>query len=102
VVKAGPSVDHLRTARNACKRVAERNQQIRRLAKLWDRLAKTLEGGHDRSPWLEFHPRGPAACGAMGPVVAMTWRDDVHDGWSESTIVMDATMQIDTAAGEIY
>jgi hypothetical protein len=76
-----------------CKRVAKHNGTVARLARLWERLALTLEGGHERSPWLTFEQEAELPGGGVGPVVAMAWRRDIHPSWSAPTLIMDATMR---------
>src|SRR5205085_12353868 len=45
--------------REICRRVAEHNQEVRRLTKLWELLIRTLQGDFDRSPWLQYRPDEP-------------------------------------------
>lgn len=70
-----------------CAEAAEHNRRVARLARFWELLARQLEGGIDRSPWVErAEDRGE-------PCVRMAWRRDIHESWSAPTIVMDATLQ---------
>ena len=77
-----------REAIRLCRKVKERNRVVGRLARLWDLLARQLEGELDVSPWVERRADEDGE-----PVVYMAWRRDINESWSAPTVVMDATMQ---------
>ena len=78
----------------ACAQVAMHNQLVARLARFWRLLKQTIEAPDERSPWLEVrHKIGED--GKTNIVVAMAWRDEIHQSWRVPTIVMDATMPVE-------
>src|SRR5206468_7166777 len=82
--------------REICRRVAEHNQEVRRLTKLWELLIRTLQGDFDRSPWLQYRPDEPIPISttAAEPAVRMAWRECIHYTWQAPTTVMDATLPV--------
>ena len=79
-----------------CKSVAAHNQRVRLLARLFDLLARQIEGGHARSPWLYFQHDAPLR-DDIGPGVRMAWRSDINKSWLAPTLLLDATLQPDIA-----
>jgi len=70
---------------SACKKIAKHNGLVVKLARLWDLLARQVEGGQECSPWLSVD--------SIADEVRMAWRKDIHESWSAPTVVMDATLQ---------
>jgi putative DNA primase/helicase len=74
-----------------CQKITEHNQQIARIAKFFDLLARTLETECDRSPWLEMS-RAELPSEKVEQVISMLWRNDVHHSWNPrgSTTILNA------------
>jgi len=77
-----------------CGPVQAHNQDVRKLAILWDLLLRTVQSRAERSPYLYLrHDEKTGLTGSnTQPAIRMLWRADIHDTWLAPTTVMDATM----------
>jgi putative DNA primase/helicase len=78
--------------RERCQRIADHNQQIARLCRFFDLLARTLETECDRSPWLEMRFAELPNSENREPAIFMIWRDGIHPSWDAhgSTMILNA------------
>jgi putative DNA primase/helicase len=77
-----------------CRGLVDHNQEVKRLVKFWELVSRTIEGDHERSPWLELRTDEPIRITTTStePAVRMAWREDIHPSWQAPTTVMDATL----------
>ncbi len=87
----------LKQVQQTCALVAIHNQDVRRLAKFWELLIRTLESDAERSPYLYLNPNEHTGLTGANtqPAVRMIWRENIHESWLAPTTVMDATMSED-------
>ena len=73
------------------------NSEVARRARLWELLARQLDKGHERSPWLHYQHDAPLQDDETGPGIRMTWRAEIHESWRAPTLLLDATLQPEIA-----
>jgi putative DNA primase/helicase len=87
-VLPGMPLPHVRAR---CEKIAYQNQQIARLCRFFDLLARTIETECDRSPWLEMRFVEQSKSDNKESAIFMIWRDDIHPSWGAgSTMILNA------------